>query len=64
MGQVNRWFYGDPRHFCDMFVNFSSDGMTKAIFDKDGLALEKPVWRLVGPEFETWEARGEVTATR
>ena len=47
-----------------MFVNFSSDGMTKAIFDKDGLALEKPVWRLVGPEFETWEARGEVTATR
>ena len=37
-----------------------SDGMTKAMMDKNGEFLEQPVWRLVGPEFETWDARGEV----
>ena len=34
--------------------------MTKAMMDKNGDWLEQPVWRLVGPDFETWESRGEV----
>jgi hypothetical protein len=35
--------------------------MTKAMMNKDGEILEQAVWRLVGPEFETWDARGEVS---
>ena len=34
--------------------------MTKAVFDKNNEPLETPIWRLVGLDFETWEARGEV----
>ena len=26
--------------------------------------IEKDLWRLTAPEFETWESRGEITATR
>ena len=38
--------------------------MTKAALNKNGELMDHGVWRLVGPNFETWEARGEMTATR
>ena len=49
---------------CNYLINYFSEGMSKTVFDKNMEPLETPVWRLVGPEFETWEARGEITATR
>jgi hypothetical protein len=54
--------YDGVEAFCEA-KNWENDGMTKTVFDKDGNPLEQQVWRLVGPDFETWEARGEMTAT-
>ena len=34
--------------------------MSKTMFNKDLEPLKTPIWRLVGPDFETWELRGEV----
>ena len=55
--------YDGVEAFCEA-KNWENDGMTKTVFDKDGNPLQQQVWRLVGPDFETWEARGEMTATR